>query len=43
MKIARANVTQIIMEGGYCEIKNPDRKAMARKNDSRRFVRTAFV
>ena len=43
MKTARANVTQINIVGGYCEIKNPNRRAMARKNDSKKFVRTAFV
>jgi hypothetical protein len=44
-KINIANVTaaHIKIVGGYCEIKNPDRRAMARKNANRRFVRTVFV
>jgi hypothetical protein len=43
MKTAKANATQINMVGWYCEIKNPDRRAMPRKNTNRRFVRTVFV
>jgi hypothetical protein len=42
-KTAKANVTQINMAGGYCEIKNPDRRAITRKKTNRRFVRTVFV
>jgi hypothetical protein len=42
-KIAKANVTQIKMLGGYCEIKNPAKRAMARKSTNRKLVRTVFV
>ena len=43
MKTAKANVTQSNMVGGYCETKNPDRRAITRKKTNRRFVRTVFV
>jgi hypothetical protein len=42
-KMANASVAQINMDGGCCEIKNPARRAITRKNTSRRCVRTVFV
>jgi hypothetical protein len=43
INIANARAAHIKIFGGYCEIKNPDRRAITRKNTSRRFVRTVFV
>ena len=43
VKIASAKVPQIKMEGGYCEIRNPDRRAMPVKKIRRIGVRTVFV
>jgi hypothetical protein len=43
INIARARAAHIKIVGGYCEIRNPDKRAMARKNTSSRFVRTVFV
>jgi hypothetical protein len=42
IKMAKARVTQIKIVGGYCEIRNPTRRAIARKKISRRLVRTVF-
>jgi hypothetical protein len=43
MKIANARVAQIKMVGGYCEINNPARRAIAIKKIKRRCVRKVFV
>jgi len=42
VKMAKARAPQIKKVGGYCEIRNPVRSAIARKKTSRRFVRTVF-
>jgi hypothetical protein len=41
--MAKASAAQINMAGGCCEIKNPARTAIRRKNINRRFLRTVFV
>jgi hypothetical protein len=43
INIANARAAHIKIVGGYCEIKNPDRRAITRKKINRRFVRTVFV
>jgi hypothetical protein len=43
INIAIARVAHIKIVGGYCEIKNPDRRAITKKKANRRFVRTVFV
>ncbi len=43
IKMANARVAQIKITGGYCEIKNPARRAIAIKNIKRRCVRKVFV
>jgi hypothetical protein len=42
INIAAARVIHIKIVGGYCEIKNPDRRAIAKKNINRRFARTVI-
>jgi S-methylmethionine-dependent homocysteine/selenocysteine methylase len=42
-KMAKASVAQINMVGGCCEIKNPTRRAITRKNTNRSCIRTVFV
>ena len=39
-KMPKANVTQIKISGGYCEIKNPTRRAMIRKETNKICGRT---
>jgi hypothetical protein len=43
INIANARVAHIKIVGGYCEIKNPDRRAITRKQTNRRFMRTVFA
>jgi hypothetical protein len=43
VKMAKAKVIQIKISGGYCDIKNADRRAIAIKNIRSRCVRTVFV
>jgi hypothetical protein len=43
INIANARVAHIKIIGGYCEIKNPERRAITRKKTNRRFVRTVSV
>ena len=40
VKMAQPIAKPIKISGGYCEIRNPDRRAMARKKIRRRCVRT---
>jgi hypothetical protein len=40
IKMANAKVTQIKIVGGYCEIRNPARRAIPRKKTNRKCVRT---
>jgi hypothetical protein len=42
INMANARVAHIKIVGGYCEIKNPARRAMNRKRTNRRCVRTVF-
>ena len=43
IKMAKARTPQIKKEGGYCDIKNAARRAIATKIIRRRCVRTVFV
>jgi hypothetical protein len=43
VKMAKASAPQIRISGGYCEIKNPATRAIARKKTNRRCVRTVII